>query len=294
MTEAQLMMLTPAEIRRDGQTQIRIEINAETISRYELMIKQADYEWPFTDPLVVFSDGEEHWLADGFQRDIAWQNVFNRPGQEIPSYPVELRAGTLRDAIRYATHEANRHGQPYTRKDRRNLARLLIEDVEWRQYSNRQIARIAGLDEKTIRNIRKELAADVESQIEEPSEEIVTSPITVESSVDDAGAKTFNATVAPIEGADFPHLEQIAMFEAEPAPPWDAALALPAIYAPVEAHQIVHLQTPLACTIIDTEKLALCGKPATVAFAWLMEDQIEGALWRLRPVCGGCVALGNQ
>jgi len=67
-----------------------------------------------------------------------------------------------------------------------------------------------------------------------------------------------------------------------------------AIYAPVEAHQIVELQTPLACTIIDTEKLAFCGKPASVAFAWLVEDEIEGALWRLRPVCRGCVALGNQ
>lgn len=29
---------------------------------------------------------------------------------------------------------------------------------------------------------------------------------------------------------------------------------LPAIDAPVQAHQIVQLQTPLACTIIDTER----------------------------------------
>lgn len=284
--------LDPSAIRRDSQTQIRVAIDPETVTLYELLIRNADYEWPFRDPIVVFDDGAVYWMADGFQRDAAWCNVFDRPDQPVPPYPVEIRAGTLRDAVYYATHEANRHGQPYTRKDRRNLVQRLVADPEWTTYSNRQIARIAGVDEKTIRNIRKELAAEAEP-MGETSEEITAPLITPEAGLGAVDMKSFDATVPTIAGAESPHLEQAPMFdpalEALPVP----ALALPAIYAPVEAYQIVALQTPLACTIIDTEKLELCGQPATMAFAWLVEDEREGAVWKVRPVCGGCVAVGS-
>lgn len=283
--------LSPTAICRDSQAQIRVTIDPETVAFYKLLIEQADGEWPFTDPVVAFYDGETHWLADGFQRDLAWCDVFAEKGIPLPAYPVLVKEGTLRDAIRYATHEANRHGRPYTKQDRRNLAQRLIADQEWTQYSNRQIARLAGLDEKTIRNMRKALAA-VETAVPAPTAGTAPAPQEGAAATPDAAALP-PATLAP-SGAENPHLDQMVMFDAT-APGLEPRKQplLPDCYAPEEPHQVIHLGTPLGCSIIDTHELTLCDRPAILAFAWRVEDERQGSMWSLRPVCDECVKLAD-
>lgn len=51
-------------IRTDGGTQSRVEINNEIVTEYAEAIK-AGAEFP---AVVVFNDGVDNWLADGFHR----------------------------------------------------------------------------------------------------------------------------------------------------------------------------------------------------------------------------------
>ncbi len=52
-------------IRVDGGTQSRVEINNDIVSEYAALIKDGA-EFP---PVVVFNDGADNWLADGFHRE---------------------------------------------------------------------------------------------------------------------------------------------------------------------------------------------------------------------------------
>ena len=59
----------PLDNIRTGETQSRVRIDDDTVKEYaELM--SAGVELP---PLVVFWDGTEYWLADGFHRYFAAQ-----------------------------------------------------------------------------------------------------------------------------------------------------------------------------------------------------------------------------
>ena len=58
------MQLDIDQIRTDGGTQPRAELLIETIEDYAEQM-QRNAEFP---PVVVFFDGKEYWLADGFHR----------------------------------------------------------------------------------------------------------------------------------------------------------------------------------------------------------------------------------
>ena len=58
------MQISISDIRLDGNTQARAGMKTETISDYAEAMKQGD-RFP---PVVVFNDGNNYWLADGFHR----------------------------------------------------------------------------------------------------------------------------------------------------------------------------------------------------------------------------------
>ena len=76
-------------IRIDGGTQSRVEINNEIVTEYAEAIK-AVAEFP---AVVVFNDGADSWLADGFHRF----HAHNQAGKT--SISADVRTGTARDAV---------------------------------------------------------------------------------------------------------------------------------------------------------------------------------------------------
>ena len=72
-------------IRIDGGTQSRVEINNEIVAEYAALIK-AGAEFP---PVIVFYDGVDTWLADGFHRFHA-HNV--SIGVDAAKHNADLRA----------------------------------------------------------------------------------------------------------------------------------------------------------------------------------------------------------
>lgn len=59
-----MTLLPIADIRTDGGTQSRVQLDWIAVSEYAAAMKDGA-QFP---PIVVFHDGSDYWLADGFHR----------------------------------------------------------------------------------------------------------------------------------------------------------------------------------------------------------------------------------
>jgi ParB-like chromosome segregation protein Spo0J len=126
-------------IRRDGGTQIRAALSEDHVCELVEAIN-AGVSLP---PVVAFGDRADTtgalWLADGFHRAEAW----SRAG--VDRVPVERRNGTRRDAVLYACGANTAHGLKRTNLDKRRAVEAMLRDEEWSRWSDREIARRAGV-----------------------------------------------------------------------------------------------------------------------------------------------------
>lgn len=146
-------------IRDDGGTQPRASINLEAVTEYaEAMRVGAVFP-----PVVVFYDGSEYWLADGFHR----LDATIRAG--LAEIEAEVKQGTQRDAILYSCGANASHGMRRTNEDKRRAVMRMLEDAEWSTWSNYVIAEKCAVSEITVRRHRDEILTTTMSQLE-PSE----------------------------------------------------------------------------------------------------------------------------
>lgn len=117
-------------IRRDGGTQPRAATQDAVVADYA----EALGSGVVFPPVVVFFDGTDYWLADGFHRDGA-HGALGR--SEID---CDVRAGTRRDAVLYAVGANEAHGLRRSNDDKRRAVLLLLDDPEWSHWSDREIA----------------------------------------------------------------------------------------------------------------------------------------------------------
>jgi N6-adenosine-specific RNA methylase IME4 len=137
-------MLPLGTIRVDGGTQSRASLYQNVVDDYAEAI-QAGAVFP---PIIVFYDGAEHWLADGFHRHAA----FAKAGWTL--IDVDVRQGTRRDAILYSVGANETHGLRRTAEDKRRAVLTLLEDVEWSAWSDREIARRCVVSHDTVGRLR--------------------------------------------------------------------------------------------------------------------------------------------
>jgi hypothetical protein len=119
-----------ARIRTDGGTQARESLRADVIEEYAERYKDKKK----LPPPVVFLDGDEFWLADGFYRIAAARQA------GLVEIEVEQRQGTLRDASLYAAGANSEHGVRRSSEDKRNAVLMLLRDDIWREQTDRWIA----------------------------------------------------------------------------------------------------------------------------------------------------------
>jgi len=134
-------------IRADVDAQPRDHINKDKIGEYAEAMVLGD---PFP-PLVVFSDGETYWLADGFHR------LHAALGCEFESYECEVHEGGKRDAILYSVGANATHGYARGNDDKRRSVRRLLRDPEWVQWSDREIARRCRVHHEMVGKQRAEM-----------------------------------------------------------------------------------------------------------------------------------------
>jgi predicted RNA-binding Zn-ribbon protein involved in translation (DUF1610 family) len=140
----------PDQIRTDGGTQSRFKIDQPTVDDYADAMKAGD-QFP---PLDVYYDGEVYWLADGFHRLHAALQI----GRE--TITVDVKQGTLRDAILYSVGVNATHGLRRTNDDKRRAVICLLRDPEWSQWSDREIGRRCRVSNRFVSNLRKYVVPD--------------------------------------------------------------------------------------------------------------------------------------
>lgn len=132
-----------SDIRIDGGTQPRTEINAGLVAEYaEAMAMGVTFP-----PIVVFFDGVDHWLADGFHRYHAakradWRDI-----------GAEVHTGTQRDAVLFSVGANAAHGARRTPADKRKAVLTLLNDEEWCQWSKVEIARQCGVSTELVLSV---------------------------------------------------------------------------------------------------------------------------------------------
>jgi uncharacterized ParB-like nuclease family protein len=136
---------------KDGGAQMRVEMRPETISDYaDDMRKGATFP-----PIVVYFDGTDYWLADGYHRVQASRKV------DRETIEAKVLEGTARDAILFGIGANATHGLQRTQADKRRAVERLLQDPEWTRWSDRKIAEAARVDHKTVGKIRRELSGEI-------------------------------------------------------------------------------------------------------------------------------------
>lgn len=136
------MKIPVEELRLDGGTQPRASIDYAIVEDYQARIEAGD-RFP---PIVAFFDGATYWLADGFHRVIAHQNL------QLHEIDAEVQQGG-RDAAVWFSCSANRgHGLRRTNADKRRAVEtaLRLRPGE----SDRAIAEHCGVSQPFVSSMR--------------------------------------------------------------------------------------------------------------------------------------------
>ncbi len=75
----------------------------------------------------------------------------------IEEIDVAVQPGGLRDAILFAVGANATHGLRRTNSDKRRAVTRLLEDEEWRVWSNVEIAKRCGVSDEFVRRVRSSL-----------------------------------------------------------------------------------------------------------------------------------------
>ena len=98
--------------------QVRAHMCEETVKEYaEAMAAGAKFP-----PVIVFHDGTNYWLADGFHRLEAWK----RNG--VNSIKAEVKEGNRIDALKFAFGANSSHGLRMSNEDKRQLVLIVYEN----------------------------------------------------------------------------------------------------------------------------------------------------------------------
>ncbi|HQU46645.1 MAG TPA: ParB N-terminal domain-containing protein, partial [Pirellulales bacterium] len=149
-----LVVLALDHIRLDGGTQIRAAIDDDVVRDYAALMDNQVY----LPPLLVFHDGENYWLVDGFHRWHALKK--NRRTEAL----CQVYRGSHRDALLAAVRANHAHGLRRTNADKRRAVETLLADREWAEKGDRWIAEMCGVSHPFVSSIRCQVVTVTTSQ----------------------------------------------------------------------------------------------------------------------------------
>lgn len=146
------MPQTPTSLRiallcLDGDTQPRETIDEAVVKEYAERIQAGD-KFP---PVVVFFDGEHHWIADGFHRALAHQSA------GLEDVAADIRPGTREDAIWFACSANRAHGLLRSSADKRRAVTMALASPQAQALSDRAIAEHCGVSNTFVGEVRRAL-----------------------------------------------------------------------------------------------------------------------------------------
>lgn len=195
------------KIRTDGGTQSRAALNEATVAEYAEAMADERVVFP---PITVYFDGKEYWLADGFHRVAAWALV----GRE--DIPADVRQGDRRQAILHSVAANSAHGLRRTNEDKRRAVLTLLDDAEWAQWSDREIARRCAVSAPFVATMRAGLT--VNSYSDEPRAYTTKHGTTATMQTANIGAKA-EQVITPKQPQEPEGTEETVPDAPDPSPP---------------------------------------------------------------------------
>jgi len=128
----------------DDQAQPRAILDEYTVNEYRLDMLDGD-KFP---PLMVFGNNGSYYVADGFHRLAAAKQI------GIERIECAVKPGELRDAILYSCQVNADHGKRRNNGDKRRAVKKLLNDAEWSQWSDREIARQCKVSKTFVNKLR--------------------------------------------------------------------------------------------------------------------------------------------
>lgn len=125
-----------------GETQAREVINMDAVAEYAAAMEEGEN----LPPAVVFFDGAQYHLADGFHRWHAHRKI------GATTFECEVRTGTLLDAKLYAYGANKAHGLQRTNADKRKAVLGMLADFS--DWTDRAIARHVGVSHPFVAGVR--------------------------------------------------------------------------------------------------------------------------------------------
>jgi hypothetical protein len=134
----------------DERLQSRVEISEDVVAEYADAIA-AGAEFP---PVLIFFDSINYYLTDGYHRLLAHKRA------EKVSILCDVRPGSITDAIFHSTGVNTSHGMRRTCADKRKAVMTLLDDFEWRDMSNTEIAKHCHVSPSFVSDLRKGAGKD--------------------------------------------------------------------------------------------------------------------------------------
>lgn len=135
------------EIKVDSSLQGRCKLNQEVVDEYSEVLREGGK----LPAIKVYRVGSSHYLVDG------WHRYFAHKKAGLADIEVEIVDGTLREATLYAVGANDDHGLRRTNDDKRKAVMMLLDDFEWAEWSDREIAKATKVSFMTVGRIRKSL-----------------------------------------------------------------------------------------------------------------------------------------
>lgn len=129
--------------------QIRQQIDQGLIDEYTEVIESQGAE--ALPPVTAFTeDNGVFYVADGYHRIRAHRAA----GKE--GVMCQVHQGGLREALLHAVGANASHGLRRTSTDKRAAVAVMLEDVEWSQWSDRRIAKTCNVSDKLVATVRRD------------------------------------------------------------------------------------------------------------------------------------------
>lgn len=149
------MLIDVAVIRLDVDVQVRATMSEKLVNEYaKAMGADPPARFP---PIVVFFDGTDYWLADGFHRVAAAIKT------NVQQIEADIRSGSKREAILFACGANEEHGLRRSRADRRRAVDRLLADSEWCLWSDREIGRVCRVSHRSVAKWREEWQSSLDN-----------------------------------------------------------------------------------------------------------------------------------
>lgn len=136
-------VLSLDRIRLDPKLHLRYELSQEYVDKYAQSMRYSD----FFPPCVVFYDGQDFLMADGFHR----YHAMKRAG--IDEMTVDARKGNWDDAFAFALRANHHHAPAPTDEDVRYAVTAALKHRP--DYSNQKTARLCRVTASFVQEVRQ-------------------------------------------------------------------------------------------------------------------------------------------